>query len=141
MKIKKGTVREFLVALIIFVCIMGVVGTILAYATEIDSGEELYDYNILEDETIEIIGYLGEETEVNIPEKIEGMTVTSIAGYSFSNCEKITKITIPNSVTSIGILAFSYCSSLTSITLPEDLINIEDRINMLKIYENRDLVC
>ena len=42
------------------------------------------------------------------------------------NLDKLTSITIPNSVTSIGNGAFSGCSSLTSITIPNSVTSIED---------------
>lgn len=45
-------------------------------------------------------------------------TVTSLAGYAFSNCHDLISITIPSSVTSIGSGAFEKCNSLTSIVIP-----------------------
>ena len=42
--------------------------------------------------------------------------VTSIGDSTFSSCNNLTSITIPDSVTSIGSYAFYGCSSLTSIT-------------------------
>ena len=58
------------------------------------------------------------DTEIVIPEDIDGYTVTAIGAYAFSWCDSITSIIIPDSVTSIGEYALSYCTSLESITLP-----------------------
>ena len=60
-------------------------------------------------------------TAANIPSKIDGVAVTSIGNYAFSDCTSLTSVTIPNSVTSIGYSAFSGCTSLTSITIPESV--------------------
>ncbi len=50
----------------------------------------------------------------------------TIAGRTFSGCDSLTSITIPDSVTSIGNYAFEYCSSLTSITIPASVTSIGD---------------
>ncbi len=42
----------------------------------------------------------------------------SIGNYAFENCDKLTSITIPNSVTQIGTWAFSGCMGLISVTIP-----------------------
>jgi hypothetical protein len=42
----------------------------------------------------------------------------------FFNCNKLTSVTIPNSVTNIGSYAFSSCSSLTNITIPDSVTGI-----------------
>ena len=49
--------------------------------------------------------------------KISG-SITSIIGYTYSNCKSLKTITIPNTVTSIGDSAFNTCYSLRSIILP-----------------------
>ena len=60
-----------------------------------------------------MVGYVGDETELVIPNGIK-----TIYGYAFSGCSSLTSITIPDSVTSVGSSAFAGCSNLTSITLP-----------------------
>ncbi len=53
-----------------------------------------------------------------------------IGGRAFSNCTRLTSITIPNSVTSIGDSAFYRCTSLTSITIPDSVTSIGYRAFM-----------
>ena len=83
-----------------------------------------YDYCLLEDGTVEIIGYTDSEAKLIIPSEIDGYTVTRIGDYAFYNCTSLTKIAIPNSVTSIGIYAFYYCTSLTEITIPNSITSM-----------------
>ncbi len=52
--------------------------------------------------------------------------VTSIGGWAFSGCSKVTSVMIPDSVTSIGDHAFEACSSLTSVTIPDSVTSIGD---------------
>lgn len=59
---------------------------------------------------------------VNIPETVEGYTVTSIAADAFQNAD-VAGITMPNTVTSIGDGAFSG-SLIEEITLSENLKTI-----------------
>ena len=94
------------------------------------------------------MGYYGSETNVTIPQNIDGNaydfwdcalahnskitniiipnSVTSIGDNAFYDCSSLTSITIPDSVTSIGHSAFSDCSSLMSITIPDSITSIGD---------------
>ena len=54
-------------------------------------------------------------------------SVTRIGIMAFSNCSRLTSVTIPNSVTSIGVYAFSDCSSLTSVFIPTSVTSIGER--------------
>jgi len=62
---------------------------------------------------------------VTIPAQINGKPVTGILERVFSNCYKLTGVTIPASVTSIGEMAFYECWSLTDITIPAGVTSIE----------------
>lgn len=90
------------------------------------AGAETYgdfEYRVLDDGTVEITKYNDWEAEkVDIPEKIDGKSVTSIGNEAFWD-SVLTSITIPNSVTSIGSDAFAY-SSLASITIPDSVTSI-----------------
>jgi hypothetical protein len=50
--------------------------------------------------------------------------ITSIGGYAFYGCRRITAVSIANSVTSIEESAFLNCDSLTSIILPNSVTSI-----------------
>jgi hypothetical protein len=58
-----------------------------------------------EDGQLTITRYTGSEKDVCIPERINGLPVTSIGKGAFSG-NQLTSVTIPNSVTSIGKWAF-----------------------------------
>ena len=62
---------------------------------------------------------------LNIPAKIDGNSVTSIAYNAFSGCAGLTSVTIGNGVTSIGWRAFYNCSGLTSITIGNGVTSID----------------
>ena len=70
-----------------------------------------------------LLGYVGCDTELTLPESYNGEDYV-INNRAFYNNDKITSITIPDSVTSIGNYAFSGCSSLASITIPDSVTSI-----------------
>ena len=51
-------------------------------------------------------------------------SVTWIGGYAFENCKSLTSVTIPNNVTTIDSRAFKGCTSLTSVTIPNSVTTI-----------------
>ena len=59
-----------------------------------------------------------------IPEFIDGKKVTKIKYSAFEDCEKLARITLPNSITHIGDMAFKNCVSLESINIPNKVRNI-----------------
>ena len=49
-----------------------------------------YEYAVLEDGTVEIIKYVGNSTEIEIPAEIDGKSVTKISNEAFNGCYSIT---------------------------------------------------
>ena len=70
-----------------------------------------------------LMGYVGSDKELTLPQSYNGNNY-EIYWYAFYNNNKITKVTIPNSVTSIGSYAFRDCDSLASVTIGNSVTSI-----------------
>ncbi len=126
---------------------------------EIKSGD--FWYNRLNDGTVEIALYEGNDSIVNIPAEIDGYTVTGIAAKTFAGQDltevilpetityigsgaframrQLKSIVIPDSVTDIRGEAFEYCTSLAQVTLPKNLKSIgKEILKNTPYYDNRD---
>ena len=55
---------------------------------------------------------------LEIPSKINGITVTEIGGMAFFGCFNLKSVVIPDSVTKIGRFTFSNCTNLESVVIP-----------------------
>ena len=64
------------------------------------------------------------DTDIYIPEFVEGIPVRTIAGKAFYDNSHITKIVIPDGVKTIEGNAIWNCSALTTLVLPETLTTI-----------------
>jgi hypothetical protein len=82
-----------------------------------------YTYTI-DNDAITITGYTGSDSEIIIPDTIEGLPVVGIGDYAFFNYSSLTNVIIPGSVTSIGGGAFMYCYGLIGVTIPNSVTNI-----------------
>lgn len=60
-----------------------------------------------------------DSAELDIPETIDGYTVTGIGNRALFGHTELTSATFPDSITYIAIRAFADCSNITSIALPE----------------------
>ena len=111
---------------------------------EVKSGD--YWYNHLNDGTVEIARYEGNDSVITVPAEIDGYTVSGIAPVAFGGqgatevilpdtvtyignsafraMRQLKSIVIPENVTVLDNEAFSYCTSLTQVTLPESLESI-----------------
>jgi len=87
------------------------------------TSQNLFTYTT-NNSTITIAGYIGSGSMVAIPGAINGLPVTSIGNFAFSNCASLTSVTMPNSVTKIGVEAFYECYHLTSVTIPTNVTSI-----------------
>lgn len=83
-----------------------------------------YKYQEQEDGTLKITGYLGSDTEIEIPSAIDGKKVTCLEDGAFSYQDKLIRVTIPSGVNEIGSQTFSCCSSLTEVIIPEGVKTI-----------------
>ena len=81
-----------------------------------------YDYQVLDDGTVEIMHYKGYDTNLVIPSEVDGKKVTSI-GNLYGN-KDIISVEIPNSVKNIGNSAFEYFRSLKNIIIPDSVTSI-----------------
>lgn len=83
------------------------------------------DYEYIENESgVTILRYLGADTEVTIPETINGKAVTTIGERAFAHNGSIKSIQMPNTVTSIEFRAFDACYELTYVKLSDNLYTI-----------------
>ncbi len=101
-----------------------------------------YEYALNEDGTAGIARYTGSDTQLTIPDSLDGHPVTSVGAEAFMNngllqgvtvpegvaaigmkafynCSGLSDVVLPGSLRTIGVLAFSYCGSLQAVTVPE----------------------
>lgn len=78
-----------------------------------------YQYAILEDSTVCITKYYGEDKKTEIPSDLNGYTVTKIGNHSFSDNKNIKYVSIPDTVTFIDSCAFYKCANLETAIIPD----------------------
>ncbi len=61
---------------------------------------------------------------ITIPSTLGGYPVTKIDDWVFYDCDKLTKITLPNGIKKIGSFSFNNCDALDFIVLPKSLTEI-----------------
>ena len=98
--------------------------TAVAYSSSDTKSWGDYDYQVLDDGTVEITDYKGSDTNLVIPSEIDGKKVTSVGISAFYYCESLTNIEIPDSVTNIGDGAFMCCTNLTEVKIPNSVTSI-----------------
>ncbi len=119
MKMQK--IISVVLSIVLAVCIMPLANFSAFADDEIHtSADGNWKYRILDDNTAEIYGgeetlaYYGNETTINIPEYIDGVTVTQIGDFAFSGLEIIN---INAGIRQVSSLAFAMCSELTQINV------------------------
>ena len=111
-------------AILMILCLSMVRSVLPTVTFALTSGD--FEYEKLKDGTVEITGYTGSARVrlLEIPDTLDGKTVTTIADRAFSCCHTIEDVVIPESVTTIGAEAFSSCSALESVSVPESVKEI-----------------
>lgn len=97
----------------------------LVWAGMKDASGYVFAPNDDEATSYSIVGYVGGETELELPETYKDKPVTKIGDYAFKG-SAVTYITIPNSYTAIGTEAFADCTDLIYVFLGD---NIESEYN------------
>mgnify|MGYP002674561709 FL=1 len=90
----------------------------------ITSGD--YRYENIDGNSIIFWEYLGSDTDLAVPEKIDGKTVTMLARGAFYNQANLKSITLPKTLTYIKGCAFWGCTSLESVVIPDGVSTIEE---------------
>lgn len=84
----------------------------------------LFDYEILDDGTISLTKYNGENTQLFLPSSIDGYTVTGLSSRIFASNFKYTKIVLPNTIQTISSNAFDCCYYLEYVNIPSSVWSI-----------------
>jgi len=92
---------------------------------EAESKDSLWTYSVLKDNTTKeeyavLNTYTGSETEVVIPDEVDGYTVSELGTYTFYENTAIKKITISESLENFGNFPFFACSALEEFEVDED---------------------
>jgi len=86
-----------------------------------------YQYEELEDGSVQITQYVGKQTDVVIPSELDGKKVTKIRREAFYSTE-IVSVEVPDTVVSIGRLAFGECYYLERIRLSASVVELGDYV-------------
>ena len=113
--------KKILIGLLTMIMTVGSI-SLSVNASEYTYGD--YVYNILDDGTVEIVNYYGDDSVLEIPNEIDGMSVASIGAETFFVCHSLTSVTIPDSVTSIVNDTFYQCTNLTDVAISASVTDI-----------------
>lgn len=97
-------------------------------AGKIGSGNNvvtIFDYTV-DSETgyATITEYQGNATNVFVPEKLDGHTVTAIGNRAFKNKNYVRSVHFPETITKIGDFAFQNCYLIEEIDIPDSVVDI-----------------
>ena len=125
------TITKRIWGVLLALCMLLSLMPMAAFAAE-DPGV-VYDYQFVTEDTIEIMGYNGTETNLVIPSQINGYTVVGIGDLDLlgDDTDTVESVVVPDTVKYIERFAYYpntayYVSSLTKVTLPEGLETIGD---------------
>ena len=125
------TITKRIWGVLLALCMLLSLMPMAAFAAEDPS--VVYDYRFVTEDTIEIMGYNGTETDLVIPSQINGYTVVGIGDLDLlgDDTDTVESVVVPDTVKYIETFAYYpntayYVSSLTKVTLPEGLETIGD---------------
>ncbi|MDF9836695.1 uncharacterized protein YjdB, partial [Breznakia sp. PF5-3] len=83
-----------------------------------------FSYEVSSNGTAEITNYIGDDTELEIPDTLDGYKVTKIGYGAFSECKGLEKVIVPDTVVTFGNYAFSQCTKLKEIVIPDSVVSL-----------------
>ena len=129
-KKKAGLLRFYMAILcLLLFSVTGLTGqkATSAYGQEDVVWSEVLHYESLGSNGVAITGLMDTSVRVlELPEEIEGCTVTKIGENAFRDNAALISVVIPATVTEIGEGAFGNCESLLNLTIPASVTAIGD---------------
>ena len=83
-----------------------------------------FSYDIVDDESCKITGYIGTGSIIKLPSFIDERVVATTTTGAFKNNITVTSVIIEDGVQSIGALSFLGCTSLSKIIIPASVTSI-----------------
>ncbi len=133
---KKKSFIMLTMCIFIFLCVFAV-QSYAAEETEYSKGS--LNYIILDDNTLKITKYHGEEKNYTIPSKIGGKTVRVIGRYAFMYSDNLKKLVIPGTVTEIESQGIHGCYKLSSIVIEKGKLKNIDNTDIENCYSLKSL--
>ena len=87
--------------------------------------EDDYVYGLKNDDTIAVVRYRGEETNIVLPTEYNKKPVTIVEKFAFKGKNKIVDVTFHSGIKHIGREAFDSCLRLKTLVLPEGVEVVE----------------
>ena len=90
------------------------------------SSQSIGDYycSMYEDETIEIIKYMGQDAVVQVPSGMNDRKVVGISTRAFLDNEYVEEVYLPASITSLPSKLFDNCANLHTIYVPDTVTTL-----------------
>lgn len=100
-----------------------------------------YEYTLNKDDTAMLSRYLGSDTEIVIPDTIDGYDVTVLGGGIFANKDDITAITLPETLKELKDSCFYGCTSLETFIVPDGNVDFQIKDDVLFSADGQYLYC
>ena len=125
---------------LVYICVIVISSIVIAQDQNFRSFENVpYEYEIMNDGTVEITKYNGDESIVKIPDIIDNRTVSGIGDFAFSKSD-ISEVMIPENVIHLGKNPFFDCRMLSEIYVSPDNEALAQIDGVLFKNEDRSLV-
>lgn len=128
MKNTKNSILAFVLATLLLLSVFpaSAVATFADDSPQRIQTEDGIVYEVQADNTLTVVDYTGTHDKVTVPSNVDGMPVTTIGHYSFSDTDSLKTITLSEGISTIDEYAFSNCPNLSEVNLPDSLTAISD---------------